>query len=145
MWWLGKARFSFSGDQKGIGLIESLVAASIVGAIGVAFMSALFTGHKSVGILDEQVQAEILVRSQIEYIKSSPYDEGGNYPIAVELPSQYSMNINVTSPTCIGTPDNCVTLEELVGGPVTTIQEITVSVYHGGNSVLSVACYKAQQ
>jgi type II secretory pathway pseudopilin PulG len=145
MRWLGKASLRLTRDQKGIGLLESLIAASIVAAVGVTFMGALFTGHRSVGILDEQVQAEILIRSQLEYIKSSDYDESGDYPVSVDLPPQYSMDISVTSPTCIGTADNCVTLEELMGEPITTIQEITVSVSHGNSPVLSVACYKAKQ
>jgi len=128
-----------------VGLLESLIAASIVAAIGVAFMSAMFTGYRSAGILDEKIQAEILIRSQIEIIKNSPYDESGNYPVSVHLPTQYTMSINVTSPTCIGTADNCVSLEELMGEPITTIQEITVSVQHGGMPVQSVAFYKAIQ
>ncbi len=145
MRWLGKARYRFTREQRGIGLIESLVAASIVAAIGVAFMSAMFTGYRSVGILDEKLQAEILIRSQIEYIKNSAYQESGNYPVTVTLPSQYSMDITVTSPSCIGTADNCITLDDLMGEHITTIQEITVAVQHGGLPVLSVAFYKAIQ
>ncbi len=126
-------------------LIENLVAVAILAAIGVAFMSALFTGYKSVGILDERQQAEFLVRSQLEDIKNGPYQESGVYPITVDLPPQYSMNITVTAPMHIGTLENNVPLEELMGEPVTTIQEITVSVYHGDKPVLAVAAYKVIQ
>lgn len=142
---LRRVRFKFLSGQKGISLIENLVAVGILAAIGVAFMSALFTGYRSVGILDEKQQAETLIRSQLEDIKSGPYQESGEYPIVVELPPQYSMSITVTPPMHIGTLDNNVPLEELLGYSVTTIQEITVSVSHGGKPVLSVACYKAIQ
>ncbi|MBA7693302.1 hypothetical protein ES703_101882 [subsurface metagenome] len=59
------------------------------------------------------------------------------------------MSINVTAPRCIGTADNCTSLEELMGEPVTTIQEITVSVFRTGNDgdrpVLSVGAYKVKE
>ncbi len=145
MRWLGRARFRFLKGQRGLTLIEALVAAGILAAIGAVFMGAMFTGYKSVGVLDEQQQAETLARSQLEGIKNAPYSDLGSYPISVSLPSQYSMSITVTPPTCIGTADNCTPLEELLGYSVTTIQEITVSVYHGSKPVLSVACYKVKQ
>ena len=144
MRWLLK-KLKLLRGQAGLTLIETLVAVSILAAIGVVFMSAMFTGYRSVGILDEQQQAETLIRSQLEDIKNSPYDDSGDYAVTVTLPTQYSMSITVTPPTCIGTADNCTPLEELVEPPVTTIQEITVSVSHGSKPVLSVACYKVKQ
>jgi len=139
MRWLGKARVRFIKEQKGFSLIEALVAASILTAIGVVFMGAMFTGYRVVGVLDEQQQAEILVRSQLEDIKSATYQESGIYLVTVDLPPQYSMDITSGYPSCIGTPDNCTVLV------TDTLQEVTVSVYHGGKPVLSVACYKAKQ
>ena len=137
----GKMGLRFLKGQAGISLIETLVAVAILGAIGVTFMAAMSTAYKGVGILDEQQQAEALARSQLEDIKNSPYQDSGVYPVTVDLPSQYSMNITVTPPTCIGTADDCTPMEP----SVTTIQEITVSVYHGDKPVLSVACYKVKQ
>ena len=44
--------------------------------------------------------------------------------------------------------DNCSTVEEIVGDNVTTIQEITVTVFRTGGEgdrpVFSVACYKSK-
>lgn len=139
---LAKLWLRLPQGQAGISLIESLVAVAILGAIGVVFMTSLGTAYKSVGILDEQQQAETLIRSQLEDIKNSPYQDSGVYPVTVDLPPQYSMTITVTPPTKIGTLDNNTPLEELLGYSVTTIQEITVSVSHGGKPVLAVACYK---
>lgn len=141
MRWSGKARLRFLKGQRGLTLIETVVAAGILAAIGVVFMSAMFTGYRSVGILDEQQQAEALVRSQLEAIKSSAYKYDGSYPVSVDLPTEYSMDITVTPPTCIGKADSCTPMNP----SVTTIQEITVSVYHGNKPILSVACYKAVQ
>ncbi len=145
MSWSGETRLRLLKGQRGISLIETLVAVSILAAVGVTFMSAMYTVYKNVGIMDEQQQAETLARSQLEDIKNSPYQDSGVYPVTVDLPPTYSMSITVTPPTCIGTADNCTPLEVLMGGPVTTIQEITVSVRHGDKPVLSVACYKVKQ
>jgi hypothetical protein len=59
------------------------------------------------------------------------------------------MSINVTAPKRIGTADNYTSLEELMGEPVTTIQEITVSVFRtgngGGRPVMSAGTYKVKE
>ncbi len=125
------------------------MAVAILAAIGVTFIGATDTGYRSVRILDEKTQAEALIRSQLDDIKVSPYQDSGNYTVTVTLPPQYSMSIKVTAPTQIGTADNSTTLEELVGYPVTTIQEITVSVFRTGSDgdrpVLSVGAYKVKE
>ena len=132
---LGRLTFRFLHRQRGISLIEALVAASILAAIGAVFMTAMYTGYRGVGILDEQQQAEALVRSQIEDIKGSSYQDTGVYPVTVELQSQYSMDISVealNTPTC-EEDNNC-----------NTLQKITVSIHHGNKPVLAVSCYKAK-
>ncbi len=141
MRWFGKPRLRFLKGQRGISFVETLVAVAILGAIGVTFMSAMYTAHRNVGIMDEQQQAETLARSQLEQIKDAPYLESGEYPVTVDLPSQYSMTITVTAPMHIGTLENNTPLEELVED-VSAIQEITVFIYHGNTPVLLVACYK---
>ena len=146
---LGKGIPRFFRGQRGISLIETLVAVSILAAIGVAFMTAMSTAYKNVGILDEKTQAKALAHSQLEQIKAAPYPVeepfyGTDvYPVTVNLPPQYSMSINATAPTKIGTADNYTSLEEL-WGPITTIQEITISVSHGGKPVFSLAAYKGK-
>ena len=149
MRWLPKRKFKLFRGQTGFTLIEVLVAVAILAAIGVTFIRAIDTGYRNVGILDEKTQAEALIRSQLDAIKVSPYQDSGNYTVTVTLPPQYSMSINVTAPKRIGTADNYTSLEELMGGPVTTIQEITVSVFRTGNGedrpVLSVGTYKVKE
>jgi len=153
---LVKDRFRPFRGQKGLTLVEVVVAVAILGAIGVAFMTAMTTAQKGVGVLDEKTQAKALAHSQLEQIKNAPYPVeepfyGTDvYLVAVDLPTQYSMVINVVPPTCIGETDNCTPLEELLPEEdnVQYIQEITVSVFRTGSEgdrpVFSLSCYKSK-
>ena len=151
---LGKSRFRPFRGQRGLTLVEVLVAVVILAAIGVAFITSMNTAYKSVGVLDEKTQAKALAHSQLEQIKNAPYPVeepfyGTDvYPVTIDLPTQYSMLINVVPPTCIGEADNCTPLEELLGGSVTTIQEIKVSIFRTGSEgdrpVFSLSCYKSK-
>ena len=147
--WLVRANSKLFRGQTGFTLIEVLVAVAILAAIGVTFIRAIDVGYRNVRIQDEKTQAEALIRSQLDDIKVSPYLDSGNYTVTVTLPPQYSMTINVESPQQIGTADNNTTLDYLVGYSVTTIQEITVSVFRTGNGgdrpVLSVGTYKVKE
>ncbi len=146
---LWQVRFRPFRGQTGFTLIEVLVAVAILAAIGVTFIRVVDTSYRGVRVLDEKTQTEALIRSQLDDIKASPYLDSGNYTVTVTLPPQYSMSINVTAPTRIGTADNYTSLEELMGEPVTTIQEITLSVFRTGNGgdrpVLSIGTYKVKE
>lgn len=145
---MANSRLRLLREQKGLTVIEVLVTVGILAAIGVAFMTSMSTAYKCVGTLDEKSQAEALARSQLEQIKSLAYQDSGNYSVTVSLPPQYSMSINVTAPAKIGTADNYTSLNQLMGYNVTTIQEITVSVFRpagsGNRLVLSLAAYKSK-
>ncbi len=73
MRWLGKGRFRFFQEQTGFTLIETLVGVALLAVIGVALMSGLFTGYKSLDISQERTYAESLAKSQVEYIKAQEY------------------------------------------------------------------------
>ena len=135
-----KGRLRPSCWQKGFSFIHILVALGILGIIGVAFMNAMNTAYRTIGTMNEQTQAEALARSQMEVIKNSDYADSGIYPVAIEIPSQYSVSVNtqvLDTPTCAA-DGNC-----------NTLQEIKVSVYRGigegTRPVLSVSCYKAKE
>ena len=117
------------GGQKGMTLLETLVALGILALIGVAFMSALSTGTRSTAILDEQVQAESLARSQLEDIKKSTYDdiEPIEYPVTADCPPGYEVSIKVQP-----NEDN-------------TLQEIAVTVYREGKALFKVTDYKVDR
>ncbi len=88
---LGKERFRFprtmvtegptsvTNGRNGFSLIEVLMGVAIFAAIGVALMSGLSTGYKSLAISQERTFAEGLAKSQVEYIKSQEYISVANY------------------------------------------------------------------
>jgi len=137
MRWLLKGKFKLFRGQTGFSLIEVTFAVGLLAIIGVVFIGSLNTAYRSVGVLDEKIQAEALARSQMEYIKDSPYNDSGNYTVTVDLPTQYSMSINVQDIT--PTP----TLQE------NTLQEIKVSVSRptgeGDRPIFSVSTYKVKE
>ncbi len=76
---LGKKRFKFFREQGGFAFIETLAGLVIFAAIGVALMSGLSTGYKSMDISQESTYAESLAKSQVEYIKDQDYISVINY------------------------------------------------------------------
>ena len=62
--------------EKGISLLETVVALALLGIIGVAFLGALATTSNSRLIADEHVSARILAESQMEDIKKQAISDG---------------------------------------------------------------------
>jgi len=150
MGWLGKRKIRLFQEQRGIGLMETLVALALLGLIGVVFLNGLSTSSKAVIVNQENVAAESLASSQVEkiknhkYISLDDYDptesiEGKYYPkipIPADLASQgYSIEIKAPEPII---SDN-TTPPAL--GPF-ELQSIEVVVKHNGQGVLTISVYK---
>jgi Tfp pilus assembly protein PilV len=117
-----------TGGQKGIGLVETLIAVAILGTAVVTFITALSTGVISVGENDQETIAQRLAQSQVEYTKNLAFSPTGVYG-AITAPAGYTLTITSTS----------------VAGTDTNIQKITVTVLHNSNSVLVVSDYKVNR
>ncbi len=116
-------------EERGLGLVETLVAVGILGVTIVAFVAGLSTGSIAVRQADGQVVAESLARSQLEYIKAQPYNpKATTYP-PVEAPNNYSIFVEVGS----------------VPGGSADIQRITVAILRSGESILTVEDYKVNR
>jgi prepilin-type N-terminal cleavage/methylation domain-containing protein len=140
----------FITPQKGQTLLEVVIAIVILGMVAVPFLTALSVSSRSIMVADDKAAAESLARSELEYVKNSPYNfTGFVYAIPGNPPPwdssrtalddcylSYSVNVN-------GTP-----IDPETGAPLSDrkddkhIQNITVVVYHGNKSVLTMSTYK---
>lgn len=115
--------------QTGLGLVETLVAVAILGTSVVAFVVALSTGSIAVGKQDEDVVAQGLAQSQLEYVKSCSYDAGASTYPAEAAPEGYTISVGVSSVP--NTDDD--------------IQKVTVSIIRDGENILTVEDYKVNR
>lgn len=128
--WLARAR-GWVQAERGLGLVESLVAVAILGVVVVAFVIALSAGSIAVRQGDEEVVAQSLVRTQLEYTKGYPYNPAATTYPAVDTPEGYSISVEVGS------------IPEAEGD--TDIQKITVTISRGGEDILTVEEYKVNR
>ena len=103
----------YFGEQDGFGLAESLVAVAILGTVVVMLIGGLTTGSITININQEDIIAENLGRTQMEYTKSLPYNTAPyTYQSITDVPDGYSVTAEASS---ISDRDN-------------NIQRITVTV-----------------
>ena len=81
--------------EKGIVLVEAIVALALIGLIAAGFLGAIGTSYKSTMLSVEMTTSESLARSQMEYIKQQqPYisaEEAGEYDM-IEHPASYGIS-----------------------------------------------------
>jgi len=112
--------------EKGISLLETVIAVAIMGIIAVAFLSALATTSSARAMNDERTAAKILAEGIIENIKGEDYSPTYDVVVPPEFPG-YTVNVS--------------TAVERNGN----IEKITVSVYHKGHQVLTLESYKVDR
>jgi len=113
-------------NEKGLGLVESVVAVAIAGVTVAAFVTALSTGSIAVAELDQEVVAQGLARTQLEFIKGSAYDTSYS---SVDTPDGYTISIDV----------------DAIPGTDNDIQKITVTISRDGGEILTVEDYKVNR
>jgi hypothetical protein len=113
-------------NEKGLGLVEAVVAVAVTGVTVVAFVAALSTGSIAVAELDQEVVAQRLTRTQLEFIKGSAYDTSYT---SISTPAGYTISIDVDS----------------IPGTDSDIQEITVTIFRDGNEILRIEDYKVNR
>ena len=139
-------------NSRGQLLIEVLIALMIFSIISTAFMGAIYTSRTSTTVLNEQTTAESLTRSEMEYVKESPYwGLGFSYQVPGSPPPwdadrtalddvypNYSVSVT-------GTPIDTSTHAVLAGGIDHGMQQITVLVFHGGQLILTTRTIKVNR
>ena len=128
---------SVTKNERGVGLIEVLVALAILGVIAVAFLTGLATTAKAVFIADVRTTAESLARTQMEDIKDQPYDDTLPivYTVLSGTPANFSIDITAErmDPEGDGTGDD------------DGIQKITVTVEYQGEVKIILEDYKVDR
>ena len=97
-----------------------------MGTTTVALLAALSTGAIAVTVVEENVNADGIARSQLEYTQSLLFQVA---------PTSYA---TVTPPTGYSVTAEAFTLP----GADDDIQKVVVIVYHDGASVLAAVVYK---
>jgi len=116
-------------QQKGLGLVETLVAVAILGTAVVSFITALSAGMIAVGAQDEETAIQRLARSQLEYTKSYTYIPGiKSYP-TIAVPEDYAIAVAISA----------------VPGADANIQKITVTVSRDSQILLTISDYKVNR
>jgi len=129
----------FKGKERGVTLIETLVAMSILAMVSFTFLSGLTTSSTAVIVSRERVAVESLARSQMEYVKNQEYDDVNDPPQYDKLPEEDILD-------GYDTGVSAVRLDPSVdgGGYDYGLQEITVEIYQDveADPVLTMVDYK---
>ena len=142
MTWLRRVK-GWGHDQRGLGLVESLVAVAILGVAVVALVIVLSAGTVAVGECNQQVVAQSLGRTQLEYTKSYPYNsEATTYPYVHTYDETYNPN-PITLPEGYGISVAVGSIPEADGN--TDIQKITVTISRDGEDILTIEDYKVNR
>ncbi|MBA7599185.1 hypothetical protein ES703_06212 [subsurface metagenome] len=133
------------GNQKGMGLVEVLIAVIIFGAIAVSLFIALNVSHRTTFSVNRQTTAESLTRAEMEYIKSCDYDDVNNPPQYGDPNSRIPPEHSGYFMTLTAVPIDPVTHEALPPGEDMGIQKVTVEVYHDNELVVTTEGYKVKR
>jgi prepilin-type N-terminal cleavage/methylation domain-containing protein len=136
----GKAR----NGERGLTLIEILVALGILAAVAVVFLLGMSTSSKAVMVSQESVAVDSLAKSQMESIKSQHYVNVGEYDPndpdnsyqLIDIPpelAQQGYQIMIHNPELVP-PDNDV-----------NIQSIKVEVTRNGETAFELVGYKVNR
>ena len=120
--------------EKGISLIETIIAVSILSAIAVAFLNGVATSSQGVYISDEEATAESLARTQMEWVKKASYSYNATSYSAAFIPTNkdyinYSANITA----------------EQLHEPDDGIQKITVTIMRFGEKAFILEGFKVDR
>ena len=125
--WL--AKLDLLQDEKGLTLVELLVALAIVGTTLIAFALALSTGSLAVRESDEEVTVQSLARTQLEYTKAYPYNSAATTYPTVNTTDNFSISVGVTA----------------IPATDSNIQKVTANVSQNGLVLLTIEGYKVNR
>jgi prepilin-type N-terminal cleavage/methylation domain-containing protein len=126
------------GRSRGFSMLEVVIAIGLLGIIAVAVLSALSTASMALIMADRRATAESLARTQMEYVRYSAYEGDPE-----EGPPQYDLDPQITLPPDFSVVTTAIRIDKDEDpGDDDGIQEITVTVSHDGQVVLTLEDYK---
>lgn len=116
--------------QAGFGLVESLIAVAVLGTTVFMLVGSLTTGALSIGVVQEDIIAENIGRTQMEYTRSLVYQVAPHsYQTAPVTHNGYSATAEASA----------------IAGKDNNIQKITVTVYHEGKRACVLEGFKVNR
>jgi prepilin-type N-terminal cleavage/methylation domain-containing protein len=110
--------------EKGMTLLETILALAILGIISASFLGGLATTSTARVTADERASGKVLAESIMEDIKKQPYEPSYNATIPSDF-AGYSANISVEENN--------------------NIQDITIGVHRRGREILTLESYKVNR
>jgi type II secretory pathway pseudopilin PulG len=118
-------------------LVEVLIAMGIIAAVAVTYMSATSTSSNMVLFSREQITAESLAKSQMEYVKRQPYDAISPVQYtkldADDIPEGYDI---VVTPVLQNPRGDAQATDD-------GIQLIIITITHHGEDIFTLEGYKS--
>jgi prepilin-type N-terminal cleavage/methylation domain-containing protein len=126
-------------DEKGLTLIEVLVALGILSAVAVVILLGMSTSSKAVMVSQERVAVDNLAKSELEYIKSLPYD-------ATSIPLVYAVDPAITVPQGYNIAVAAQRLDPKGDGFGNDdgMQRITINITHNEEPAFTLVGYKVK-
>lgn len=118
----------FHQGEKGVSLIETLIAIALLGIIGATLLAGMSGVYKATPIASEQDIGKSLAQSQIEYVLDLPYDYMSYTP--APIPPNY------------GGYAADIDTDSFRDG---NIEKITVTIYHNDKEVSELEAYKVNR
>jgi len=138
-----KARKAFRGSSRGFSMLEVVIAIALLGIIAVSVLTALQTAALALISADRRATAENLARTQMEYVRYSPYEGDPE-----EGPPQYDLDPQIESRLLLDYPGfSVVTTATRLDKDENPndddgIQEITVTVSHEDRELVTLEGFK---
>jgi len=133
---LGKG-IAYLREQRGISLIEVLIAVSILGVIAVPLLDAIYSSNRAIGIVDSKITAMNLAITHLETIRETEFkDSYSDDTASIVMPPHYEKNISLEYSS------DGETWSETYTGQ--TLQRIIISISQQGKPIYSLCSYKYQ-
>ena len=133
-----KVKRAFRGGSGGFSMLEVVIAIALLGIIAVSVLSALQTAALALISADRRATAESIARTQMEWVRYSPYD----YELAEGHP-YYGPDDEITLPPGFSVDTTAIRLNKDVDPDDDDgIQHITVTVSHEDRVVVTLEDYK---